>query len=197
MPTSSDETSVPGRALSPASVRLRPATVDDAAWVAELHADSWRRHYRGAYADSFLDGDVFADRRREWSTRLAAPNNSETVLAEDGGRLVGFVHVRFDEDPVWGSLVDSLHVASDLRRQGLGTRLLSHAASSVARRAAGPAIFLWVLQQNTAAQHFYLALGGASVETAIVSPPGEDSTRLNGIPYRLRMAWKDVTQLIP
>jgi hypothetical protein len=28
-----------------------------------LHADSWRRHYRGAYADAFLDGDVLADRR--------------------------------------------------------------------------------------------------------------------------------------
>jgi ribosomal protein S18 acetylase RimI-like enzyme len=196
MPVSSDETPVPGQAFSPATVRLRPATVDDAERVADLHSDSWRRHYRGAYADSFLDRDVLADRRREWSTRLTAPGNSETILADDGGRLVGFVHVRFDEDPVWGSLVDSLHVAGDLRRQGLGTRLLSHAALAIAGQAAGLAMFLWVLQQNTAAQHFYLALGGASVETAIVSPPGEDSRRLNGIPYRLRIAWKDATQLI-
>ena len=30
----------------------------DANAIAALHADSWRRHYRGAYSDAFLDGDV-------------------------------------------------------------------------------------------------------------------------------------------
>jgi GNAT superfamily N-acetyltransferase len=45
---------------------------DDAETVAMLHADSWRRFYRGAYADSFLDGDLVADRRAVWSARLAA-----------------------------------------------------------------------------------------------------------------------------
>jgi hypothetical protein len=45
------------------SLRFRPAGPDDAEKVGMLHADSWRRHYRGAYADSFLDGDVVADRR--------------------------------------------------------------------------------------------------------------------------------------
>jgi hypothetical protein len=43
-------------------LRLRLADVDVAGQIALLHADSWRRHHRGAYADSFLDGDVEADR---------------------------------------------------------------------------------------------------------------------------------------
>ena len=51
----------------------RVATLADAGVVADLHADSWRRHYRGAYADSFLDGDVVADRLQVWSERLANP----------------------------------------------------------------------------------------------------------------------------
>ncbi len=29
---------------------LRPATVADAPAIARLHAESWRAHYRGAYA---------------------------------------------------------------------------------------------------------------------------------------------------
>ncbi len=44
------------------SFRLRHAGPEDAEQVAALHADSWRRHYRGAYADSYLDGDVVAER---------------------------------------------------------------------------------------------------------------------------------------
>ena len=52
---------------------LRPAGLPDAAQIAELHAASWRRHYRGAFADSYLDGDVVTERRTGWSSRLAAP----------------------------------------------------------------------------------------------------------------------------
>ncbi len=44
--------------------------------VAALHADSWRRHYRGAYPDAFLDGDVFADRM---VISLASPIRSLTT----------------------------------------------------------------------------------------------------------------------
>jgi len=64
------------------SLRFRAAGPDDAEQVALLHADSWRRHYRGAYADSFLDGDVVADRRSVWSSRLLAPVNATTVVTE-------------------------------------------------------------------------------------------------------------------
>jgi hypothetical protein len=35
----------------------------DADSIAALHADSWRRHYRGAYLDSYLDGDAVSERQ--------------------------------------------------------------------------------------------------------------------------------------
>jgi GNAT superfamily N-acetyltransferase len=175
--------------------QFRLAGPGDAEAVANLHADSWRRHYRGAYADSFLDGDVAADRRSVWSARLAAPANSETVLAERDGRLVGIIHVVFDDDPVWGSFVDNLHVVHDQRRTGIGTQLLRRAARAVGERATGNAMYLWVLQRNTAAQQFYRASGATCVETAPVPPPGGDPARLNGTPSGLRMAWPDVARL--
>jgi GNAT superfamily N-acetyltransferase len=175
---------------------FRLANADDAGQVAALHADSWRRHYRGAYADSFLDGDVLTNRRTVWSDRLAAPANSATVLAEHDGRLMGFIHVIFDHDPRWGSLVDNLHVVPDQHRGGVGTQLLRRAARSVTERATGAAMYLWVLQQNTAAQQFYRARGATCVETAPVAPPGGDPTRLNGAPNALRMTWPDVAPLL-
>src|SRR4030088_56815 len=92
------------------TVRCRRADTSDVATVAELHAESWRRHYRGAYSDSYLDGDVNADRLALWTERLCRPDSTRvTLIAEDAGRLVGFAHVILDEDPVWGALLDNLH----------------------------------------------------------------------------------------
>lgn len=177
------------------SLRFRAAGPDDAMQVAQLHAESWRRHYRGAYADSFLDGDVIADRRSVWSARLASQAGSATVVAEDRTGLVGFVHAVFDEDDRWGSLLDNLHVAHGHQRGGVGTALLTRAAAAIAEQATRRAMYLWVLEQNTAAQRFYRALGGRRVERAPVPPPGGVPARLNGSPGCLRIAWPDCSVL--
>src|SRR6266496_5428632 len=55
----------------------REATAKDVEAIAALHADSWRRHYRGAYSDAFLDNEVFADRLQIWTDRLHQPRSEE------------------------------------------------------------------------------------------------------------------------
>jgi ribosomal protein S18 acetylase RimI-like enzyme len=178
------------------SIRFRRADVAAAEQIAALHADSWRRNYRGAYADSFLDGDLDADRLAVWSARLNAAGGTETVVAERDGRVVGFVHIVFDADERWGSLVDNLHVTHGLRRMGIGRRLLGRAARAVAERETGNAMYLWVLQQNIAAQRFYRAQGAVDAGTALVSPPGGDPERLHGTPRKVLLAWPDVTRAL-
>ena len=176
------------------AIRFRPAHSGDADRVAALHAASWQRHYRGAYSAAYLDGDVLPERREFWSARLADPAGSITVLAEDGD-LAGFVHVVLDEDVEWGSLVDNLHVALPRQRTGLGTALLAHAARGILERAATPATYLWVLEQNTAAREFYRSRGGAHVEEAPVPPPGGVPSRLDGAPTMIRITWPDASVL--
>lgn len=173
-------------------MQFRRARAADAAAVAALHADSWRRHYRGAYADAYLDGDVVADRMAVWQDRLdAATNQHQTVVAEEGGELVGFVHTMLGEDPVWGALLDNLHVAYGHQRRGIGDRLVRRSAAFVADSAPGSGLYLWVLEQNESAQAFYAALGGVRVERSTVPAPGGVAGRLNGSPACLRIAWTD------
>src|SRR4029078_10151733 len=125
---------VPPRATLPGmTITWRSGEAADAAGIAALHADSWRRPYRGAYPDDSLDGPVDQDRLTVWSERLGAPTSqTATVLAEAAGELVGFVHVIFDADPEWGSLIDNLHVRHDLQRTGLGRELMRRAGGAAA-----------------------------------------------------------------
>jgi ribosomal protein S18 acetylase RimI-like enzyme len=125
-----------------------------------------------------------------------------TVVAEDPGHhgegdggLAGFVHVVFDHDEKWGSLIDNLHVGHARRRDGIGAALITRAARAVAEGAAGEAVYLWVLEQNTAAQGFYRAFGGVCAERARVPPPGGVPDRLHGAPTALRFAWAAPTLL--
>jgi ribosomal protein S18 acetylase RimI-like enzyme len=172
-------------------LRLRLAGSADAAWIARMHADSWRRHYRGAYSDAFLDGDVEADRREVWSERLRDPDGRRgaTIVAEQDGSLVGFVHVVFEDDPTWGALVDNIHVAFRTQRAGVGTRLMGSAAEAVIEQSPHSGLYLWVLEQNAAAQAFYEARGGRCLERAPVDAPGGVAGRLNGSPLKLRYVW--------
>ena len=186
------------------TLRLRQAGPGDAERIAGLHADSWRRHYRGAYSDAYLDGDVLTERRTTWASRLAEPGHSLTVVAEQvragesgvtdtgGAPLAGFVHIVFDEDERWGSLIDNLHVTYARKRSGVGRALMIRAAEAAAERANSKALYLWVLEQNVSAQSFYSALGGTRAERVPSAAPGGDTSRLNGTPYKFRIAWQEV-----
>lgn len=172
------------------SVRFRMARPDDARAIAELHADSWRRHYRGAYSDGFLDGDVIGYLRTVWTERMDPPElRARTILAEQDGQLVGLAHTFLDEDPTWGAFLDNLHVAHWLKRRGIGARLLALTWDAVRGWSPSSGLYLWVLEQNAAARAFYEAQGGVCVERDDVPPPGGDPARLTGKPMGLRYAW--------
>jgi ribosomal protein S18 acetylase RimI-like enzyme len=177
-------------------MQFRLAGPADAKAVADLHADSWRRNFRAAYSDAFLDGDVFADPLAVWTGLLREPDPRRcTIVAEDGS-LAGIAHTVFDDDPTWGALLDNLHVAHGHKRRGIGSRLLALTAGAVMERPGRTSLYLWVLEQNVDAQAFYHARGGRCVGRALVSPPGGNPSRLTGSPAKLRYAWPDPTVLL-
>jgi GNAT superfamily N-acetyltransferase len=111
-----------------------------------------------------------------------AAGDLRTILAETGGAVVGLAHTILGEHPAWGALLDNLHVAHGLKRQGIGSRLLALTGQEVVDWSPSSGLYLWVLEQNSDARAFYAARGGACVERAEIPPPGGDRARLNGKP---------------
>ncbi|TDE00251.1 GNAT family N-acetyltransferase [Jiangella asiatica] len=166
-----------------------PARDDEAAAIAALHARSWRVAYRGHVPDAFLDGDLDGERLAEWTERFADRAGTLTVVARDaGGELAGFAHTMLDHHPEWGAFLDNLHVRPELRRHGIGRRLLTETATRL--RAADPdaRLYLRVLEANEPARRFYRALGA--------NETGGEVSHLGGgeLPV-LRCTWERVDTL--
>jgi GNAT superfamily N-acetyltransferase len=172
-------------------MELRPATVDDTTAIAALHADSWRRHYRGSYPDAYLDREADAERLACWTERLSAPGPGDrTVVAVSGGRLAGFVHTILHDDPTWGALLDNLHVRHDLQGGGVGRDLMAASAAAVLAGEPVTGLYLWVLEPNVAAQRFYLRLGGGLRDSEPFETPG------GGTAVGIRVVWPDAGVLL-
>jgi ribosomal protein S18 acetylase RimI-like enzyme len=131
-----------------------------------------------------------------WTERLREPDPRRCTILAGNGSLVGFANTFFDDDPKWGALLDNLHVADGHKRQGIGARLLALTAEVIIERPRSTGLYLWVLEQNVAAQAFYQARGGRCAGRRLVSPPGGIASRVTGSPAALRYVWTQPAVLL-
>jgi ribosomal protein S18 acetylase RimI-like enzyme len=170
---------------------IRPATEEDVVPIAALHVASWRDAYAQILAPEFLSGGIEAERLAVWSQRLRDRPATQlvNVACDSTGLMQGFVCGYCDFDPVWGSLIDNLHVRPQTRGQGIGERLLRDAARQLAGRASSPGLHLWVFEANVAGLRFYRRLGGNVVERDNSSNPAAGGKAV------LRVHWPTLAQI--
>jgi ribosomal protein S18 acetylase RimI-like enzyme len=144
---------------------FRDAAQPDAAAIAALHAESWRSAYRGILLDEFLDKRVHLERAEVWQQRFTGPHDKPmvTLLAEEDGHLVGFACASRDENAVYGSYLDNLHVAPGYTSKGIGRKLLSEIARRLINDGSHSGLYLWVFEQNVRARRFYERTGAQVV----------------------------------
>jgi GNAT superfamily N-acetyltransferase len=146
-------------------VLVRPAAPADAAALAAVHTGTWQAAYRGVLPDAFLDG-LGPDRSPALWTRVTAEPapRSAVLVAEAGGVVVGFVHVRpsrdDDADPARTGEVTSIYVRPDRWGTGAGRALMAAAVEALAGAGFADAT-LWVLRDNPRARRFYARAGWA------------------------------------
>jgi GNAT superfamily N-acetyltransferase len=144
-------------------VEIRPARVDDAAQIADLHVRSWQAAYRGLIPQDYLDAlDPAArvDPRRRSLQELDLPRSGTLVAVEDG-RVVGFTHIgptRDEDESDTTSEVRAIYTSPDVWGKGHGRGLMSAALGELALAGYRQAT-LWVLDSNVRARRFYEAAG--------------------------------------
>ncbi len=147
------------------STIIRHAHTKDYETIGTLHAESWRRTYRGILSDTYLDNNLVSERTAYWAGKLGGLKKNEFVLiAERNGEPVGFIAVMDKPEAGYDALIDNLHVRPD--QKGLGTgSLLMRAAATELQCSGRKSVYLWVLKGNTAAEGFYISRGARTLDS--------------------------------
>ncbi|WP_024287837.1 GNAT family N-acetyltransferase [Cellulomonas sp. KRMCY2] len=137
-------------------VTIRPATVDDAEAIAQVHVASWRQAYTGVVAEDYLAGLDVTSRAAWWREHLGGATRGLRVwVAQDEGRVVGFSSLgpSIDEDAERNTLqIYTIYLEPTFWGHGVARELMRTVLSSVPD---GAPVTLWVLAANERARHFY------------------------------------------
>jgi GntR family transcriptional regulator len=151
-----------------AEPRLRPATVADAAALAEVFVTTWRRNYRSVVPDDVIDA-LDLDATAQWLEGLLAAAAQSTLLLEAAdGKILGFVRFGAEANDPNNGHIYALYVHADHGGRGFGRRLLRGGIAEL-NRSGYETITLWVFKDNAAARGLYASEGfvpdgGARVE---------------------------------
>ncbi|MEM9672059.1 MAG: GNAT family N-acetyltransferase [Bacteroidota bacterium] len=169
----------------------REALPNEADAIAQLHAASWQKHYRGILRDAYLDQEVLADRLSIWRERFQHPKETQHIIvATDSEQRCGFACTYADFHEEHGALLDNLHVSSAWQGRGIGAELIRRSAQWVYQRDETSGFYLWVFEANTSALAFYQRMGGTIQEKTMVENPGGGSAPVS------RIVWPDPSVLI-
>jgi len=169
----------------------REALPNEADTIAQMHAKSWQKHYRGILRNAYLDQEVLADRQAVWQERFQHPQETQHIIvATDNGQRCGFACTYADFHEEYGALLDNLHVLSAWQGRGIGAQLIRRSAQWVHQRDENSGFYLWVFEANTSARVFYERMGGQIEEKTTVENPG------GGTAPVLRIIWPDPSVLI-
>ena len=133
------------------NIRIRAATLKDAASVARVHVDSWRSTYAGIVPAEYLAGLSYRNRESAWKQLLTAdrPGTSCFVAETEGGDIVGFANAgpEREGDSIYRGELYAIYILEGYQRMGIGRRLFS----CVMRRLLTDGFnstLLWVLVDN-------------------------------------------------
>jgi GNAT superfamily N-acetyltransferase len=133
-------------------VHIREANVDEARRIEEIRIRTWRIAYRDVLPPEDLDAMPIDETR--WVHRIAEPPPGwSTVVAEDGGRVVGFATTGPSRDQEGIGELYAIYVEPDAWSTGTGRALIERAEAELARSYAEAT--LWVLEDNPRARRFY------------------------------------------
>ncbi|BFU42946.1 N-acetyltransferase family protein [Krasilnikovia sp. MM14-A1004] len=171
---------------------LRELTDADVDPVAALHVRAWQAGYAGIVPADVLDAldpADFAQRRRT----MAAPPGARTVVADDGGVIVGFVSFGpylVNENPEYDAAIGqvyAIYVEPGRWRGGAGRALITAARAGLTAAGARE-LRLWVLAENHRARRFYEHAGLTCDGTQDFYTPRGSTTPLPEVRYAAPLA---------
>jgi GNAT superfamily N-acetyltransferase len=134
-------------------VQIRRARLEDAPAVADVHVRTWQAAYEHVFGAERLAG-IDPSGRERFARRFATDADYDAFVADDEGRIVGFVACGPAEEEAAQRELFAIYVLPEAWGTTAAAGLMEAAIGAMRERGAPDAI-LWVLEDNPRARRFY------------------------------------------
>ena len=134
-------------------MEIRRARLEDAAAIAEVHVRTWQAAYEHVFGAERLAGIDRAG-REGLARRFATDSEYDAFVADEDGRIVGFVACGVPEEPGEARELFAIYVRPESWGSTAASGLMRAALDAMQARGVPDAI-LWVLDDNPRARRFY------------------------------------------
>lgn len=136
-------------------LEVRPARVEDAAALAEIHVRTWQAAYEHVFGAERLAGLDVAARAANWERWLAEPQpHWHVLLAEEDGGPIAFAWAGESREAADEGALYAIYALPEAWGGGAGLALMAEALQKL-REDGFRAAVLWVLEDNPRARRFY------------------------------------------
>lgn len=150
------------------SVTIRKINqTDDRTEISNIYEKSWKYAYKGIIPQEYLDSIPSG----QWCGAIDNPGRN-TLVVFDGNKIIGtssYCKSRFGDYMDWGEII-SVYFLPEYMGKGYGKSLLKKVVEEL-KTMGFKTLFLWVLEDNHRARHFYEKCGfknsGECIETNI------------------------------
>lgn len=147
------------------NIVIRNIEEKDIPYAVDIKINSWKTAYKGIIDDKFLNS---MDRDKIIEKRKNDYKDINFIVAELDGEIVGFC--RYTDSNKYLQKSDdtdcellALYVKPELKRNGIGTKLLQFVVNEFKRKNKTKMI-LWCLKDNEPSKKFYTKMGGEIVK---------------------------------
>lgn len=123
--------------------------------ISNIYEQSWKYAYKGIIPQKYLDSIP----NGHWCPALDNPDR-HTLIMLDRDKIIGtssYCKSRFKDYKNWGEII-SIYFLPEYMGKGYGKDLLEQAVEEL-KKMGFIKIFLWVLEDNHRARHFYEKFG--------------------------------------
>lgn len=128
---------------------------DDRLAISKVYEKSWKYAYKGIVPQDYLD----CIPKGQWASHIEQAGRKNLVMVMDGVIIgtSGFGKPRMAEMDGFGEII-SIYFLPEYMGKGYG-KLLLQAAVSELKKMGFDKVYLWVLEENQKARHFYEKCG--------------------------------------
>lgn len=153
---------------------IRPAVVEDATAIANIHVQSWRSTYRGLMPSAVLDSLSVEQRSDFWRQVMERARRQFLFVATDEeGSIIGFANggPEREKDTLYTAELYALYFLQECQGHGYGKALMRATVERFVEQGHST-MLLWVLSTNPS-RGFYEAMGGRYLKTKPIEIGGE------------------------